>query len=124
MPPTIPSSDHASKRRRRATLALTVCLLVIALTPTFAQTPPEPKPDPAGVVTGDKSSVVDAVGNSFVVTEPTDKTAPDYAQKKKDFDEYQSQVAKEPLAGKLADSVGHIRLALVLVEVFLLLGVV
>ena len=32
-----------------------------------------------------------------VVAQPTDKTASDYAQKKKDFDEYQAQAAKEPL---------------------------
>src|SRR4029077_10887963 len=53
----------------------------------------------------------DGGGNAFVVAEPTDKTAPDYAQKKKDFDEYQSQAAKEPLAVKLADTVGHVRVA-------------
>jgi Amt family ammonium transporter len=92
-------------------LALAAGILAVALTPAIAQQPPEPKPDPAGVATGDKTSVVDAGGNSFVVAEATDKTASDYAQKKKDFDEYQSQAAKEPLAGKLADSVGHIRLA-------------
>jgi ammonium transporter, Amt family len=96
-----------------ATVALAVAILFFALTPAAAQAPasPEPKPDPAGIATGDKTSVVDAGGNSFVVTEPTDKTASDYAQKKKDFDEYQGQVAKEPLAAKLADSVGHVRLA-------------
>ena len=70
-----------------------------------------PQADPAGIATGDKTSVADAAGNSFVVTAPTDPTAPDYAQKKKDFDEYQAQVAKEPLAAKLADSVGHVRVA-------------
>jgi ammonium transporter, Amt family len=71
----------------------------------------EPKPDPAGISTGDKSSVIDAGGNSFVVSEPTDKKDPDFAKKKKDFDEYQAQAAKEPLAAKLADAVGHVRLA-------------
>ncbi len=71
----------------------------------------EPKPDPAGLATGDKTNVVDAGGNSFVVSEPTDKSAPDYDQKKKDFDEYQGLAAKEPLAVKLADSVGHVRVA-------------
>src|SRR5712691_9299699 len=71
----------------------------------------EPKPDPAGIATGDKSSVVDAGGNTFVVAEPTDKAAPTYEKSKKDFDEYQAQAAKEPLAVKLADSVGHIRIA-------------
>ncbi|MGA2345648.1 MAG: hypothetical protein ABSF93_06550, partial [Candidatus Sulfotelmatobacter sp.] len=70
-----------------------------------------PKPDPAGTATGDKTTAVDAAGNPFVVTEPTDKTAPDYAQNKKAFDEYQAQAAKEPLAVKLADGVGHVRVA-------------
>ncbi|MBZ5543608.1 MAG: ammonium transporter [Acidobacteriia bacterium] len=70
-----------------------------------------PKPDPAGVATGDKSAAVDAAGNPFVVPEPTDKTTPDYANKKKDFDDYQAQAAKEPLAVKLADTVGHVRIA-------------
>ena len=69
----------------------------------------EPKPDPAGIATGDKTSVVDAGGNPFVVPEPTDTAAPDYAQKKQDFDQYQEMAAKEPLAVKLADSVGHVR---------------
>jgi ammonium transporter, Amt family len=71
----------------------------------------DPKPDPAGIATGDKTTVVDAGGNSFVVPEPADKTDPDYAAKKKAFDDYQAQAAKEPLAVKLADSVGHVRLA-------------
>jgi len=70
-----------------------------------------PKPDPAGVATGDKTAVVDAAGNPFVITEPTDKTSPDYAANKKAFDEYQAQAAKEPLAMKLADGVGHVRVA-------------
>ncbi len=67
--------------------------------------------DPAGIATGDKSNVVDAGGNSFVVAEPMDKSAPDYADKKKAYDEYKAQTEKEPLAMKLADSVGHVRLA-------------
>ena len=46
-----------------------------------------------------------------MVAEPTDKADPDYATKKKAFDEYQAQAAKEPLAVKLADSVGHVRIA-------------
>lgn len=71
----------------------------------------DPKPDPAGITTGDKSSAVDAGGNSFVVTEPTDKKAPDYTTNKKSFDDYQAQATKEPLAVKLADDVGHLRVA-------------
>jgi len=71
----------------------------------------EPAPDPAGIATGDRASVYDAGGTAFVVAEPTDKTAEDYVQKKKDFDEYTAQAEREPLAAKLADSVGHLRIA-------------
>ncbi len=79
--------------------------------PQATATPaPVPKPDPAGIATGDKSNAIDGAGNSFVVTEPTDKTAPDYAQKLKEFEEYKAQAAKEPLAVKLADTVGHNRI--------------
>jgi Amt family ammonium transporter len=70
----------------------------------------DPKPDPAGIATGDKTSISDAAGNAFVPPTP-DPTASNYAQQKKDYDDYQAQLAKEPLAGKLADSVGHIRVA-------------
>jgi Amt family ammonium transporter len=70
-----------------------------------------PRTDPSGLATGDKSSVVNAAGNAFVVTAPADPKAPDYARNKKDYDDYQSQAAKEPLAVKLADSVGHLRVA-------------
>jgi ammonium transporter, Amt family len=70
-----------------------------------------PKPDPAGTATGDKTTAVDASGNPFVVPEPLDKTAPDYIQNKKAFDDFQAQAAREPLAVKLADSVGHVRVA-------------
>ena len=87
-------------------------ILALLLTPCLAQqAPPPPQPDPAGIATGDKSTAVDAGGNSFVVSEPTDKKAPDYEKNKKAFDDYQSQAAKEPLAVKLADTVGHVRVA-------------
>ena len=72
--------------------------------------PPGPKPDPAGIATGDKSNVLDAAGNPFVVAEPTDKKAADYADKKKEYDQFKEQAVKEPLAMKLADSVGHVRI--------------
>ncbi|HME45801.1 MAG TPA: ammonium transporter [Syntrophorhabdales bacterium] len=77
---------------------------------TAAQAP-GPQPDPAGIATGDKTNAIDGAGNAFVVAEPTDKKAPDYAEKKKQYDEYKDQAAKEPLAVKLADTVGHVRIA-------------
>jgi hypothetical protein len=89
-------------------LLVAPCLLLAGfISPSFAQAP---TPDPAGIATGDKRNVQDAAGNPFVVSEPTDKTAPDYAEKKKAFDEFQAQASKEPLAVKLADSVGHVRI--------------
>ncbi len=88
--------------------ALAVSILAVMLTPGMAQ---QSKPDPAGLATGDKTTVVDAGGNSFVVAQPTDKSAPNYSQSKKEADEFQAQAVKEPLAVKLADTVGHIRVA-------------
>jgi Amt family ammonium transporter len=87
--------------------SLAVLLLFMLLSAVAAQ---EPQRDPAGTATGDKHHAVDAGGNSFVVDEPTDKTAPDYAEKKRAYDEYQAQLAREPLAAKLADAVGHTRI--------------
>ncbi len=98
-----------------ATVSAGLALLLAAglfaglATPCFADD--GPKPDPSGTGTGDKNAAVDAAGNPFVIYEPTDKTAPDYAANKKAFDDYQAQAAKEPLAIKLADSVGHVRVA-------------
>ena len=90
--------------------ATVVLLAALALTTQVCRADDEPKPDPAGVATGDRSNVQDAGGSAFVVAEPTDKSDPGYAQKKKDFDEYQAQAANEPLALKLADAVGHVRI--------------
>ena len=78
----------------------------------------EPQPDPAGIATGDKTSTSDAGGNAFVVTEPakldpsaTDADKKAYATAKQGFDDYTAQAAKEPLALKLADNVGHLRIS-------------
>ena len=86
-------------------MLLGVLVLGGLLTPCFADGPPVP--DPAGTATGDRNSTLDAAGNPFVVPAPPDPSAPDYADKKKAYDEYQAQLAKEPLAAKLADHVGH-----------------
>jgi Amt family ammonium transporter len=108
-------TDKARRRQlggwflREATmLALTAGLLAVALMPCQAQ---DPKPDPAGIATGDKTAVIDAGGNPFVVTEPADKKSPDYAAGKKAADDFNAQASREPLAIKLADSVGHLRVA-------------
>jgi ammonium transporter, Amt family len=102
-------AERWSLRRVLGSAAIVLIAGMVLETATLSFADDGPKPDPAGTATGDKSNVVDAAGNPFVVPEPTDKNAPDYAKNKKDFDEYQAQVAKEPLAMKLADSVGHVR---------------
>src|SRR5262245_24199578 len=90
-----------------------ICLLIVVLfgclipVSLLAQ---GPQPDPAGLATGDRNHAIDGAGNPFMVPAPPDPTAPDYAAKKKAFDEFQEQAAKEPLAVKLADSVGHTRI--------------
>ena len=90
-------------------LVLTASIVAVSTTPCKAQD--AAKPDPSGAATGDRTNALDAGGNSFTVSEPTDKSAPDYAQKKKDAEEYKAQASKEPLAVKLADTVGHVRVA-------------
>jgi Amt family ammonium transporter len=92
-----------------AAILLATLVLGGLLTPCLADS--QPAPDPAGTATGDRTSTLDAGGNPFVVPAPPDPSAPDYAQKKKDYDDYQAQLAKEPLAGKLADHVGHLRVS-------------
>jgi Amt family ammonium transporter len=82
-----------------------------------------PKPDPSGVNTGDATFAQDGGGNLFIPADPGDPPDPKkitdvkefteakkaWDEKKKAFDEYQEQAKKEPLAVKLANSVGHNR---------------
>ena len=86
---------------------LSVGVFALLVTPGLAQ---QAQPDPAGIATGDKTTVVDGAGNPFVVPEPTDKKAPDYEKQRKAFEEFQAQAAKEPLTMKLAETVGHVRI--------------
>lgn len=95
----------------RLRLAIIVLVLAVVMGGSARAQGQQPQPDPAGTATGDRSSVADAGGNPFQAVEPTDKSAPDYSQNKKAFDDHQAQAAKEPLAVKLADSVGHLRIA-------------
>jgi len=100
---------------RRGSVAISKALLVLLLAQMLcgsmcAAFADQAQPDPAGTATGDKTSVSDAAGNPFVVPEPTDTTSPDYAKNKRAFDEFQAQAAREPLALKLADGVGHDRI--------------
>ncbi len=106
--------QYAFRRRTTKWISKSIVVLILgqilcgSMTLVFAD---QSQPDPAGIATGDKFSVADAAGNPFVVPEPTDKSAPDYAKDKKDFDEFQAKAAREPLALKLADGVGHTRIA-------------
>jgi ammonium transporter, Amt family len=68
--------------------------------------------DPGGSKTGTAADVQNAEGSGLMVTPPTDKTAPDYADKLKAYDQFKSQAAQEPLAVQLADSVGQNRIAI------------
>jgi Amt family ammonium transporter len=98
------------KRLRRyfPLVALSVLLTPAMYVRVVAQGQPEP--DPAGIATGDRTTALDAAGNPFVVPE-ADKSDPDYAVKKKAYDDFQAQLAKEPLAAKVADVAGHVRIA-------------
>lgn len=77
-----------------------------------AAAPAAPTPDPAGTSTGDKTTAADAGGNAFVPPSPGDSDdAKTKADKQKALDDYNTQAKTEPLAVKLADSVGHVRVA-------------
>jgi Amt family ammonium transporter len=89
--------------------------------PAAAPADTTPKPDANGTATGAAADAQDAGGTHFVVTEPTalsddDKKDPEkvkkFAADKKSFDDYTAQAKVETLAVKLADSVGHNRVAI------------
>jgi Amt family ammonium transporter len=76
----------------------------------------DPKPDPAGTATGTISDVP-----GFMVMAPADLSTDDakdaakakaFADAKKAADDYAAQAKLEPLAVKLADNVGHNRVAI------------
>src|SRR5258707_4165365 len=80
----------------------------------------EPKPDPAGTATG-MAVDAQAPNGTFIVNAPTGLTGDDlkdtnkvaaYKDAKKAYDDCKAQGDKEPLAMKLADSVGHNRVAI------------
>src|SRR5436309_11963566 len=88
--------------------------------PAAAPASTDPVPDPAGTKTGSAADAQDAGGTHFVVSAPADLSDDDkkdtnkvaaYTDAKKAFDDYTAQAKLEPLAVKLADSVGHNRVA-------------
>jgi ammonium transporter, Amt family len=79
---------------RRWLWAVAVLILISGI-PVPLRAAVDPQPDPTGAATGDRTSVTDAAGTAFVGTDPA----------------FTDQAAKEPLAMKLADGVGHIKIA-------------
>src|SRR5262245_62136935 len=104
-------SSTGSWRRGLLRVAFAALLGTAIAGGRMARADGEPAPDPSGIATGDRTSVFDASGGAFTVAEPSDTSAADYGEKKSAYDLYQGQVEREPLAVKLADAVGHLRLA-------------
>ena len=103
---------HFTRHGLRPLVRLTLVILVTTFLAGAAQLAraDEPKPDPAGIATGDKSNVQDAGGTAFAVTQPTGDDAKDPV-KVKAYNDFKALADKEPMAMKLADAVGHVRLA-------------
>src|SRR5436305_13775210 len=81
-------AQHRLRPLARWTLVL-LCATFLAGAAQLARAD-DPKPDPAGTATGDRTTAADAAGTPFVVSAPTDKTAPDYAGKLKAYQEFQA----------------------------------
>ncbi len=80
----------------------------------------EPTPDSQGYATGAAGDAADASNTHFVISAPTELTGDDlkdtnkvatYKDAKKQFDDFTAQSKAEPLAMRLADDVGHNRVA-------------
>jgi Amt family ammonium transporter len=106
------SNVHAQESNSMAGMAMTNA------PDTAAAAAPDtgPKPDPAGTLTGVASDVP-----GFIVNAPSELSADDkkdadkvkaYDEAKKAADDYAAQAKIEPLAVKLADGVGHNRVAI------------
>lgn len=110
--------DQSSNSVRRNLMAkpvkrfakMLVTILMIALTVIVAQR--AFAGDPGGNKTGTAANVQDAQANTFAPQPPTDKKDPKYAEQLKAAQEYKAQAAKEPLAAKLAESVGQNQVAI------------
>ncbi|MGH7996578.1 MAG: ammonium transporter [Opitutaceae bacterium] len=81
----------------------------------------EPQPDPSGHSTGAAEDAADANNTPFVISAPAELSAVDrqdpakvkaYMDATKAYDDYLAQTKTEPLAMRLADSVGHNRVAI------------
>ena len=110
------SAFCASSLRAQNTNAMAGMAMTNAPAADAAAASTDPVPDPNGGATGKISDVP-----GFVVSEPTALSGDDlkdtnavakYTDAKKAFDDYTSQSKLEPLAVKLADTVGHNRVAI------------
>jgi len=108
-----------TKFTTRLSRLLLMLLVVGSLSTVWADD--QPKPDPAGTATGDRSTVLDAGGNAFMVSEPAKLSEEDakdkdkvkaYEDALKAYNEFKAEADKEPLALKLADAVGHHRVSI------------
>jgi Amt family ammonium transporter len=106
--------QHVISAWPRVLLAGAALLLCALQTPQLRAD--DPKPDPAGTATGVASDVP-----GFIVNAPAELSADDkkdpakvkaYDDAKKAADDYAAQAKVEPLAVKLADNVGHNRVAI------------
>jgi len=89
--------------------------------PAAAPASTEPTPDAEGYATGAAGDAADASNTHWLVTAPTELSGDDlkdtnkvatYTDAKKSFDDFTAQSKLEPLAVKLADDVGHNRVAI------------
>ena len=87
---------------------------VVALVMSFQASPARAEGDPNGSKTG-VAADAQGPGGALIPSEPTDKAASDYAQKKADYDKFMAQMDKEPVAKAMADGIGQNRIAINLV---------
>ena len=93
--------------------AFLVVFVMVAGTRAYGQSSPAPKGDPTGSVTGAAGDIIDAGGNHFVPQAPSDSDDAATKKTKQDaLDAYNKQAKNEPLAVKLADSVGQTQIAM------------
>ncbi len=104
-----------TRRGLRGVLRGGLGLLLLAAWPVLAEAP---QPDPTGASTGTAADAMDGAGKSFQPAEPARpaagadaKALAEYQDKLKEYQTYQAEARKEPLAVKLAGSVGQNRIA-------------
>ena len=113
------SSVHAQSTNTMAGMATNT--MAAATNAAAAPAPAGPTPDPQGYATGAAGDAADASNTHFVISAPSDLSDDDkkdtnkvaaFNDAKKAFDDFTANSAKEPLAVRLADDVGHNRVAI------------